>query len=132
MVPLMVGGSIILPDQVLWTPEETLAAMRAHGANNASIPTTYMQATGGMGRHQWRGTAAAALFLRRRRIGADHIRPFDPFAAREVADQRLRPDRDHHDANGVEGASRHPGSREPMHRSAGPSDGAVSTCLIRT
>ncbi len=43
MVPLMVGGSIILPDQVLWTPEETLAAMRAHGANNASIPTTYMQ-----------------------------------------------------------------------------------------
>lgn len=43
MVPLMVGGSIILPDQVLWTPEETLAAMRTHGANNASIPTTYMQ-----------------------------------------------------------------------------------------
>jgi len=43
MVPLMVGGSIILPDQALWTPEETLAAMRTHDANNASIPTTYMQ-----------------------------------------------------------------------------------------
>ncbi|WP_020186872.1 non-ribosomal peptide synthetase [Methylopila sp. 73B] len=43
MNPLMVGGSIILPDQPLWTPEETLAAMRRHGANNASIPTTYLQ-----------------------------------------------------------------------------------------
>ena len=43
MVPLMVGGSIVLPDQALWTPEETLAAMRTHDANNASIPTTYMQ-----------------------------------------------------------------------------------------
>jgi amino acid adenylation domain-containing protein len=43
MVPLMVGGSIVLPDQALWTPEETLAAMRKHGVNNASIPTTYMQ-----------------------------------------------------------------------------------------
>ncbi|GLR83539.1 non-ribosomal peptide synthetase [Bradyrhizobium iriomotense] len=43
MVPLMVGGSIVLPDQALWTPAETLAAMRTHGANNASIPTTYMQ-----------------------------------------------------------------------------------------
>jgi amino acid adenylation domain-containing protein len=43
MVPLMVGGSIVLPDQALWTPAETLAAMRTHGVNNASIPTTYMQ-----------------------------------------------------------------------------------------
>ncbi|MBX4926230.1 non-ribosomal peptide synthetase [Rhizobium binae] len=43
MNPLMEGGSIILPDQPLWTPEETLAAMRKHGANNASIPTTYLQ-----------------------------------------------------------------------------------------
>ncbi|MBA8879383.1 non-ribosomal peptide synthetase [Phyllobacterium myrsinacearum] len=43
MNPLMEGGSIILPDQPLWTPEETLTAMRKHGANNASIPTTYLQ-----------------------------------------------------------------------------------------
>ncbi|HBF29912.1 amino acid adenylation domain-containing protein [Rhizobium sp.] len=43
MNPLMEGGSIILPDGPLWTPEETLTAMRKHGANNASIPTTYLQ-----------------------------------------------------------------------------------------
>ncbi|MGY2051374.1 non-ribosomal peptide synthetase [Methylobacterium sp. JK268] len=43
MNPLMVGGSIVLPDQPLWTPDETLSAMRRHGANNASIPTTYLQ-----------------------------------------------------------------------------------------
>ncbi|MCP3469091.1 amino acid adenylation domain-containing protein [Bradyrhizobium sp. CCGUVB1N3] len=43
MVPLMMGGSIVLPDQALWTPEQTLSAMHRHGANNASIPTTYMQ-----------------------------------------------------------------------------------------
>lgn len=43
MNPLMEGGSIILPDGPLWTPEETLTAMRRHGANNASIPTTYLQ-----------------------------------------------------------------------------------------
>ncbi|WP_431323507.1 non-ribosomal peptide synthetase [Rhizobium sp. YTU87027] len=43
MNPLIEGGSIILPDQPLWTPEETLTAMRKHGANNASIPTTYLQ-----------------------------------------------------------------------------------------
>ncbi|MDN3721903.1 amino acid adenylation domain-containing protein [Roseibium salinum] len=43
MVPLMEGGSILLPDAPLWTPEQTLAAMRKHAVNNASIPTTYMQ-----------------------------------------------------------------------------------------
>lgn len=43
MNPLMEGGSIVLPDAPLWTPEETLSAMRRHGANNASIPTTYLQ-----------------------------------------------------------------------------------------
>ncbi|WP_029002983.1 non-ribosomal peptide synthetase [Azorhizobium doebereinerae] len=43
MVPLMLGGSIVLPDKPLWTPEETFAAMRRHGVNNASFPTTYVQ-----------------------------------------------------------------------------------------
>lgn len=42
MVPLMVGGSIVLPDR-LWTAEETFAVMRRHGVNNASLPTTYVQ-----------------------------------------------------------------------------------------
>ncbi len=43
IVPLMVGGSIVLPDKPLWTPDETFAAMRRHGVNNASFPTTYVQ-----------------------------------------------------------------------------------------
>ena len=43
MVPLMMGGAVVIPDGPLWTPEQTLAAMRVHGCNNASIPTTYLQ-----------------------------------------------------------------------------------------
>ncbi len=43
MNPLMMGGSAVIPDGPLWTPEQTLAAMRTHGCNNASIPTTYLQ-----------------------------------------------------------------------------------------
>jgi amino acid adenylation domain-containing protein len=43
MVPLMEGGSVVIPGGPLWTPEQTLAAMRRHGCNNASIPTTYLQ-----------------------------------------------------------------------------------------
>lgn len=43
MVPLMMGGSVVVPDGPLWTPEQTLGAMREHGCNNASIPTTYLQ-----------------------------------------------------------------------------------------
>ena len=43
MNPLMMGGSAVIPHGPLWTPEQTLAAMRTHGCNNASIPTTYLQ-----------------------------------------------------------------------------------------
>ncbi|TPE49606.1 amino acid adenylation domain-containing protein [Amaricoccus solimangrovi] len=43
MVPLMMGGSVLIPDGPLWTPEQTLGAMREHGCDNASIPTTYLR-----------------------------------------------------------------------------------------
>ncbi|WP_264211406.1 amino acid adenylation domain-containing protein [Leisingera thetidis] len=43
MNPLMMGGSAVIPDGPLWTPEQTFAAMRKYGCNNASIPTTYLQ-----------------------------------------------------------------------------------------
>jgi len=43
MNPLMMGGSAVIPDGPLWTPEQSFAAMRKHGCNNASIPTTYLQ-----------------------------------------------------------------------------------------
>ncbi len=43
MAPLLKGGSIVIPDGPLWTPEQTLGAMREHGCDNASIPTTYLR-----------------------------------------------------------------------------------------
>ncbi|TNJ42747.1 non-ribosomal peptide synthetase [Phaeobacter sp. B1627] len=43
MNPLMMGGSAVIPDGPLWTPEQTFEAMRKYGCNNASIPTTYLQ-----------------------------------------------------------------------------------------
>lgn len=43
MVPLMAGGTVVIPHGPLWTPEQTLTALREHGCNNASIPTTYLQ-----------------------------------------------------------------------------------------
>lgn len=42
MVPLMVGGSLVLPDR-LWTAEETFDQIRRHGVDNASLPTSYVQ-----------------------------------------------------------------------------------------
>ncbi|WP_052261900.1 non-ribosomal peptide synthetase [Leisingera sp. ANG-M1] len=43
MNPLMMGGSAVIPDGPLWTPEQSFAAMRKYGCNNASIPTSYLQ-----------------------------------------------------------------------------------------
>lgn len=42
MVPLAVGGRVVIPDG-LWTPAQTFAAMRRYGVDNASFPTTYLQ-----------------------------------------------------------------------------------------
>jgi amino acid adenylation domain-containing protein len=42
IVPLMAGGSVVLPDR-LWTAGETFTAMRRYGVTNASFPTAYLQ-----------------------------------------------------------------------------------------
>lgn len=42
MVPLMVGGSIVLPHAPLLAPDEALALMHRHGVTNASLPTSYV------------------------------------------------------------------------------------------
>ncbi|WP_430475189.1 amino acid adenylation domain-containing protein [Thalassospira lucentensis] len=47
IVPLMAGGSILLPDQLLWTPEDTVRAVRAHGVTHASFPTSYVHELAG-------------------------------------------------------------------------------------
>ncbi len=47
IVPLMAGGSILLPDQLLWTPEDTVNAIRKHGVTHASFPTSYVHELAG-------------------------------------------------------------------------------------
>jgi len=47
IVPLMAGGSILLPDQLLWTPEDTVGAIRKHGVTHASFPTSYVHELAG-------------------------------------------------------------------------------------
>ncbi|MEQ8392682.1 MAG: amino acid adenylation domain-containing protein [Thalassospira sp.] len=47
IVPLMAGGSILLPDQLLWTPEDTVGAVRAHAVTHASFPTSYVHELAG-------------------------------------------------------------------------------------
>jgi len=38
------GASLLLRDEALWTPAQTLAAMRQHGVTNAGFPPAYLQA----------------------------------------------------------------------------------------
>jgi amino acid adenylation domain-containing protein/non-ribosomal peptide synthase protein (TIGR01720 family) len=38
------GASLLLRDEALWTPSQTLAAMREHGVTNAGFPPAYLQA----------------------------------------------------------------------------------------
>jgi len=47
IVPLMAGGSILLPDQLLWTPEDTVHAIRSHSVTHASFPTSYVHELAG-------------------------------------------------------------------------------------
>ncbi|SIT07596.1 non-ribosomal peptide synthetase [Insolitispirillum peregrinum] len=42
MVPLMLGGSIVLPHKPLLGPDEALELMHRHGVTNASLPTSYV------------------------------------------------------------------------------------------
>jgi amino acid adenylation domain-containing protein/non-ribosomal peptide synthase protein (TIGR01720 family) len=44
LVPLLFGASLLIRDDELWTPEQTLAAMTAHGVTVAAFPPAYLQA----------------------------------------------------------------------------------------
>ncbi|WP_317658691.1 non-ribosomal peptide synthase/polyketide synthase [Pseudomonas sp. KU43P] len=44
LVPLLFGGSVLVRDDELWTPEQTLAAMARHGVTVAAFPPAYLQA----------------------------------------------------------------------------------------
>ncbi|MEG6992782.1 AMP-binding protein, partial [Pseudomonas aeruginosa] len=37
------GGSLLLRDDALWTPEQTYAAMQRHGVTVAAFPPVYLQ-----------------------------------------------------------------------------------------
>ncbi len=43
IVPLIVGGCVVLRGAALWSAAETQAAMRVHRVNNAGFPTSYVQ-----------------------------------------------------------------------------------------
>ncbi|RFP19537.1 MULTISPECIES: non-ribosomal peptide synthetase [unclassified Duganella] len=43
IVPLIVGGCVVLRGGALWSAAETHAAMREHRVNNAGFPTSYVQ-----------------------------------------------------------------------------------------
>lgn len=43
IVPLIVGGCVVLRGAALWSAAETHAAMREHRVNNAGFPTSYVQ-----------------------------------------------------------------------------------------
>ncbi|GLK69618.1 non-ribosomal peptide synthetase [Hansschlegelia plantiphila] len=44
LTALMTGGSLVLRDDELWTPERTLEAMGRHGVTNAGFPPAYLTA----------------------------------------------------------------------------------------
>ncbi len=103
IVPLMAGGSILLPDQLLWTPEDTVGAIRNHGITHASFPTSYVHELAGWLREKeqtldltlcsfwWRGNAKRNL---------QSHRSCDQFT---LSDQWLRPDRNGDDPNVMAG-----------------------------
>lgn len=67
IIPLMDGGSVVLPDR-LWTPEETFAAMRRYGVNNASFPTAYLQQLA-----EWAATSGDVPSLRLYSFGGEGL-----------------------------------------------------------
>jgi len=43
LVPLLAGGRVVLSDETLWTPEETVAALHRHRVTHAGFPAAYLQ-----------------------------------------------------------------------------------------
>ncbi|MES2207683.1 MAG: amino acid adenylation domain-containing protein [Pseudomonadota bacterium] len=43
IVPLIVGGCVVLRPDVIWSPQETYEALEHHRINNAGFPTSYLQ-----------------------------------------------------------------------------------------
>jgi non-ribosomal peptide synthase protein (TIGR01720 family) len=57
------GASLLLRDEALWTPAQTLAAMRERGVTNAGFPPAYLQALARDGSQEREGKNPFALSL---------------------------------------------------------------------
>ena len=66
IVPLIVGGCVVLRGDALWSAAETHAAMRAHRVNNAGFPTSYVQQLA-----EWADGRAGAAPLRLLSFGGE-------------------------------------------------------------
>ncbi|MNF32587.1 Linear gramicidin synthase subunit D [compost metagenome] len=82
LVPLLFGGSLLIRDDELWTPERTLAAMTVHGVTVAAFPPAYLQALASQAEAQ-----GSAPPMRVYCFGGDAV----PDAAFERARAALRP-----------------------------------------
>ncbi|QHD01245.1 hypothetical protein PspS04_13155 [Pseudomonas sp. S04] len=82
LVPLLFGASLLVRDDELWTPEQTLAAMTAHGVTVAAFPPVYLQALASQAE-----AAGKAPAVRVYCFGGDAV----PEAAFERARAALRP-----------------------------------------
>ncbi|WP_280282113.1 non-ribosomal peptide synthetase [Pseudomonas sp. BN415] len=82
LVPLLFGGSLLIRDDELWTPERTLAAMTVHGVTVAAFPPAYLQALASQA-----GAEGKAPPVRVYCFGGDAV----PDAAFERARAALRP-----------------------------------------
>ncbi|OWQ90692.1 hypothetical protein CDN99_10915 [Roseateles aquatilis] len=79
---LCCGAGLVLRDASPWTPDQTLAAMRAHGVTNAGFPPAYLQALAAEARH-----GGAVPTLRLCSFGGEAM----PRAGLALVDDRLGP-----------------------------------------
>ncbi|WP_339544190.1 amino acid adenylation domain-containing protein, partial [Pseudomonas sp. RA_35y_Pfl2_P32] len=82
LVPLLFGASLLVRDDELWTPEQTLAAMTAHGVTVAAFPPAYLQALASQAEAEGKAPAVRVYCF-----GGDAV----PEAAFERARAALRP-----------------------------------------
>ncbi|BAN48012.1 non-ribosomal peptide synthase/polyketide synthase [Metapseudomonas resinovorans] len=81
---LLAGGSLVLRDDSLWTPEQTLAAMHEHGVTVACFPPAYLQQLAEVAASQGRAPAVEVYCF-----GGDAV----PEASFEQVKRALRPRR---------------------------------------
>ncbi|MCY1508862.1 Dimodular nonribosomal peptide synthase [compost metagenome] len=81
---LLAGGSLVVRDDSLWTPEQTLAALHEHGVTVACFPPAYLQQLAEVAERQGQAPAVQVYCF-----GGDAV----PEASFELVKRALRPRR---------------------------------------